>query len=56
MDTEDKLRTIFSIVGQVNEVKLVKDDEGKSKRQAIITYADQTMAESVCNLLNGYRV
>ena len=52
--TEDELRTLFTSVGTVNEVALIKDrDTGTSKGFAFVTMGSQEEANKAIEQLNG---
>ncbi len=53
--TEDGLRTLFTQVGSVASVALIKDrDTGSSKGFAFVEMASQQDAEAAIKKLNGY--
>jgi cold-inducible RNA-binding protein len=55
--TEDTLRTLFTEVGSVTDVALIKDrDTGSSKGFAFITMSTQAEAESAIKRFNGYNL
>lgn len=52
--TEDELRNLFTQVGTVNEVALIKDrDTGSSKGFAFITMSTQDEAKKAIEQFNG---
>jgi cold-inducible RNA-binding protein len=55
--TEDELRNLFSQVGTVNEVALIKDrDTGSSKGFAFVTMSSQDEAKKAIEQINGKTV
>jgi RNA recognition motif-containing protein len=53
--TEDDLRTLFSQMGTVATVELIKDrDTGSSKGFAFVEMANQSEAEKAISSFNGY--
>lgn len=55
--TEDDLRTLFSQLGTVSEVALIKDrDTGSSKGFAFVTMSTQQEAEKAIAQFNGKTV
>ena len=52
--TEDELRSLFTQMGTVNEVVLIKDrDSGRSKGFAFVTMNSQEEADKAIAQLNG---
>lgn len=52
--TEDELRSLFTQVGTVNEVALIKDrDTGSSKGFAFVTMSSQEEANKAIDQFNG---
>lgn len=52
--TEDELRTLFSQVGTVSEVALIKDrDTGRSKGFAFVTMSSQDEANKAISQFHG---
>jgi RNA recognition motif-containing protein len=52
--TEDELSSLFTQVGTVNEVALIKDrDTGSSKGFAFVTMSSQEEANKAIDQLNG---
>jgi RNA recognition motif-containing protein len=52
--TEDEIRTLFTQVGTVNEVALIKDrDTGSSKGFAFVTMSSQDEAKKAIEQFNG---
>lgn len=52
--TEDELHSLFTQVGTVNEVALIKDrDTGSSKGFAFVTMSSQEEADKAIEMFNG---
>ena len=51
--TEQKLRSLFSSIGKVLEVTLVKNPLGESIGSAFITMSNKSDAKNAIQLLNG---
>lgn len=53
--TEDDIKTLFSEVGTVEEVRLINDREtGRSKGFGFITFAEEQMAKAAIEKFNGH--
>ena len=54
--TEDMLKGIFSPFGRVTQVEVAKDEAGKSKGYAFITFSEAESAKRALDQLNGFEI
>lgn len=55
--TEDAVRTLFSEVGSVSSVRLIKDrDTGESKGFAFVEMTDDAEAQTAIDQFSGYQM